>query len=63
MINRTNHEKVEVHLIPKSKSTKKDAVDTLFYVLAKTTVVNHLSCAKERSIKSPVPSADVPFAK
>lgn len=32
LINKTNHEKVEVYLVPKSNNTKKDAVvDTHLY--------------------------------
>lgn len=62
MISYINHDKSKVHRIPKSNSTKKDALmDTHFYVIEKMTVVSHLSCEKKRPNMSPVSKADISF--
>lgn len=64
MINRTNHEKVEVHLIPESNNTKKDAVvDTHFYVIGKNDCGKPFELCKGAFEQVSRPQCRCPFCK
>jgi hypothetical protein len=64
MINRTNHEKVEVPLISKSNNAKKDAVvDAHFYVIGKNGCGEPFELCKGAFEQVSRPQRQYPFCK